>query len=316
MEIREPFMSQIKLSLGPILFYWSKETLLNYYLEMAKLPLDTIYIGEVVCSRRHEMRFEDWCDLADILAESGKEIIFSSHVLLESESDLRRLRRFAAQGKFRLEANDMAAVKLARENNLPFVAGASLNIYSDATLDVFQGLGAYRWLAPSELSRDKLQRIAARAQANKLETELFAWGKIPLAYSSRCFTARHYNLNKDSCEYRCLDHAHGMSMNTREGQAFLTINGIQTMSYGCQSLIAHHEDIAALGINMLRLSPQLTDMAKIVELHRQVLDGKVDSHSALNELKDLSYGNLVDGYWHGQAGIEAIKEQYFEGTEA
>ncbi|MDO5668362.1 MAG: U32 family peptidase [Alcaligenaceae bacterium] len=309
-------MSQIKLSLGPVLFYWSKETLLEYYLEMAKLPLDTIYIGEVVCSRRHEMRFEDWCDLADILAESGKEIIFSSHVLLESESDLRRLRRFASQGKFRLEANDMAAVKLAREHELPFVAGASLNIYSDATLDIFQQLGAYRWLAPSELSRDKLQSIADHAQANQLETELFAWGKIPLAYSSRCFTARHYNLNKDSCEYRCLEHEHGMPMNTREGQAFLTINGIQTMSSGCQSLIAHHKDIAELGINMLRLSPQLTDMPKIVELHRQVLDGLIDSQSALNELKELAYGDLIDGYWHGQPGIEAIKQQYFEGAES
>ena len=307
-------MSKIKLSLGPIQFYWSKETLLEYYLEMAKMPIDTIYIGEVVCSRRHEMRFEDWCDLADILAESGKEIIFSSLVLLESESDLRRLRRFAGQGKFILEANDMAAVKLARENEIPFVAGATLNIYSDATLDIFHDLGATRWFAPCELSRDKLKAITTHAQAKGIETELFAWGKIPLAYSSRCFTARHYNLNKDSCEYRCLDHAHGMPMNTREGQAFLTINGIQTMSHGCQSLLTHYQDIAKLGVNMLRLSPQLTDMPRIIELHRQVLDGVLDSTDALNELKTLSYGDLVDGYWHGQPGIEAIKETYFEGA--
>ena len=307
-------MSQMKLSLGPIQFYWSKETLLEYYLEMAQTSLDSIYIGEVVCSRRHEMRFEDWYDLAEILAESGKEIIFSSHVLLESESDLRRLRRFAEQNKFRLEANDMAAVKLARENELPFVAGTTLNIYSDATLDIFHGLGAYRWLAPCELSRDKLSAVAAHAQSKNLETELFAWGKIPLAYSSRCFTARHYNLNKDSCEYRCLDHEHGMPMLSREGQAFLTINGTQTMSYGCQSLIAHHQDMEQLGVNMLRLSPQLTDMPRVIELHRQVLDGQVTSKEALSELQSLSYGNLVDGYWHGQPGIEAIKEEHFEGS--
>ena len=309
-------MSNIKLSLGPIQFYWSKETLLEYYLEMAKMPIDTIYIGEVVCSRRHEMRFEDWCDLADILAESGKEIIFSSLVLLESESDLRRLRRFASQGKFFLEANDMAAVKLARENEIPFVAGATLNIYSDATLDIFHGLGTYRWLAPCELSRDKLKAIATHAKNNDIETELFAWGKIPLAYSSRCFTARHYNLNKDSCEYRCLDHEHGMPMLTREGHPFLTINGIQTMSHGCQSLLVHHEDMAKLGVNMLRLSPQLTDMPRIIDIHRQVLDGLLSSQDALSELKTLSYGELVDGYWHGQPGIEVIKEEFFEGANA
>lgn len=103
-------------------------------------------------------------------------------------------------------------------------------------------------------------------------------------------------------------------MNTREGQAFLTINGIQTMSYGCQSLLAHHQDIASIGVNMLRLSPQLTDMPRIIELHRAVLDNQLDSVSALEELQELSYGNLVDGYWHGQPGIEALKEPHLEGA--
>ncbi|NLA89104.1 MAG: U32 family peptidase [Alcaligenaceae bacterium] len=306
----------IKLSLGPVQFYWSKETLFKYYLELAKAPLDTIYIGEVVCSRRHEMRFDDWCELANILAESGKEIIFSSHVLLESESDLRRLRRFAEYRKFRLEANDMAAVKLARENQLPFVAGATLNIYSDATLDIFHELGCYRWLAPCELSADKLKVIATHARHNNIETEVFTWGKIPLAYSSRCFTARHYNLNKDSCAYRCLDHEHGMPMMTREGQPFLTINGIQTMSHGCQSLLAHHESLKKNNVDFLRLSPQLNHMPRIIEIHRQVLDGLVDSKDALNELQTLSNSSLIDGYWHGQPGIEAINKEHFQGAIA
>ncbi len=299
----------MKLSLGPVLFFWPKETLIDFYAHLLDAPLDTVYLGEVVCSRRQKMRFDDWMSLAEDMAESGKEIILSSHVLLESESDLKRLRKIAGQGKFKIEANDMGAVKLAREHGIPFVAGATLNIYNEATLDVFRQLGAYRWLPPAELSRDKIAVITAAA--GDLETELFAWGKIPLAYSSRCFTARHYNLNKDSCEFRCLDHEHGMTMNTREGQPFLTVNGIQTMSYGCQSLLAHHQDAAAIGIGMLRLSPQLTDMPRIIELHRAVLDGQTDSATALDELKRLATGTLVDGYWHGQPGIETLKEELY-----
>ena len=294
----------MKLSLGPIQFFWQKETLLEFYVQMLDSPLDTIYLGETVCSRRQKMRFDDWFGLAQDLAESGKEIILSSQVLLESESDLKRLRKITGQTQFKIEANDMGAVKLAREHGIPFVAGASLNIYNEATLQLFQNLGAYRWVAPAELARDKVAAIALSEPA--IETELFAWGKIPLAYSSRCFTARHYNLNKDSCEFRCLDHEHGLTTNTREHKPFLTINGIQTMSYGSQLLLPHHQEIADAGVGVLRLSPQLIEMPRIIELHRAVLDGATDADTACAELQEYATGTPVDGYWRGQPGIEAV----------
>ena len=297
----------MKLSLAPIQFFWQKETLLEFYVQMLDSPLDTIYLGETVCSRRQKMRFADWFGLAQDLADSGKEIILSSQVLLESESDLKRLRKITGQTQFKIEANDMGAVKLAREHGIPFVAGASLNIYNEATLQLFQNLGAYRWVAPAELARDKVADIARLSDG--LETEIFAWGKIPLAYSSRCFTARHYNLNKDSCEFRCLDHEHGLTMNTREGQPFLTINGIQTMSYGSQTLLPHHQELQAMGVSLLRLSPQLHDMPEIIRLHRDVLDGKATWADVQPELTRLAVGTPVDGYWRGLPGIEALKEE-------
>lgn len=303
-------MNPLKLSLGPVQFFWQKEVLLEFYASMMDMPLATIYLGETVCSRRQKMRFADWFGLAEDLAASGKEIILSSQVLLESESDLKRLRKIAEQGRFKVEANDMGAVKLARENGVPFVAGASLNIYNETTLALFKSLGAYRWIAPSELSRDKVAAVIAASDG--LETEVFTWGKMPLAYSSRCFTARHYNLNKDSCEFRCLDYEQGMDMNTREGQPFLTINGIQTMSYGSQSLLQHHTDLVDMGVNMLRLSPQMHDMPEVIGLHREVLDGQTTLADALSELARLSTGTLVDGYWLGRPGIEAVRKELYD----
>lgn len=106
----------------------------------------------------------------------------------------------------------MGTVKLVREHSIPFVVGVSPNIYNEVTLDVFRGLGAFRWIVSSELSRDKVVGIIKASDG--AETELFAWGRMPLACSPRCSTAHHYNLNKDSYEFRCLDHEHGVAMNT------------------------------------------------------------------------------------------------------
>ncbi|MFC2754110.1 MAG: U32 family peptidase, partial [Cardiobacterium sp.] len=221
-------MMSLKLSLGAIQYYWPKQTVFAWYDRIADTDADIIYLGETVCARRHELRLADWLAIADNLAAAGKEVLLASQTLLESESDLKRLRKIAKQARYPIEANDMGAVKLARDHGHPFVAGSSLNLYNEHTLALVRRLGAYRWQPPAELSRDKLATLLA-ASADPGETELFAWGKIPLAYSSRCFTARHYNLNKDNCQFRCLEHPHGMSMDTREKTPFLTINGIQTM---------------------------------------------------------------------------------------
>ena len=301
----------LKLSLGAIQYYWPKQTVFAWYDRIADTDADIIYLGETVCARRHELRLADWLAIADNLAASGKEVLLASQTLLESESDLKRLRKIAKQARYPIEANDMGAVKLARDHGHPFVAGASLNLYNEHTLALVRRLGAYRWQPPAELSRDKLATLLA-ASTDPGETELFAWGKIPLAYSSRCFTARHYNLNKDNCQFRCLEHPHGMSMDTREKTPFLTINGIQTMSHGSQCLLAHHADIAALGVGIFRLSPQLEHMAEIIALHRQTLDGAIPAADALRELAPLALGALVDGYWHGNPGIEKIKTYYSE----
>jgi collagenase-like PrtC family protease len=289
----------MKLSLGPLLYYWSRDDTLAFYRAAADWPLDIVYLGETVCSRRHLLRLDDWLEVAGQLAAAGKEVVLSSQTLIESESDLKALRKLIAAGDYLVEANEWGAVRLLAEAGRAFVAGPALNVYNPDTLALLAGEGCVRWLPPVEMPRSML--AAMRVPAG-METELFAYGRLPLAYSARCFTARHYNLQKDDCRFRCLEHPDGLILTSREGQDFLAINGIQTQSAKVMSLAHRLDEVRASGVGVLRLSPQSRHMAQVVALFRERLDGPADEmHQGLARLMP---GAACDGYWLGRAGMD------------
>lgn len=294
----------MRLSLGPLQYFWPRQQVLDFYATSLDWPLDVVYLGETVCSKRRELRPRDWLMLAQQQREAGREVLMSSLALIEAESELGALQRMIEVGGFRIEANDISAVQLCRTRGLPFVAGPSLNIYNLETLRLLQHDGLFRWVLNVELGRPALAELQAAASAREHalpELELIAFGRLPLAYSARCFTARALDLAKDDCGFRCIEHPDGLALDTREGQPFLTINGVQVQAAEICDLLPEWRQADALGIGLLRVYPQQGEFGAVLWRFRAALDAPLEQATAVQRV-----AGHTAGYWNGEAGMRAL----------
>ncbi|KAF1693140.1 U32 family peptidase [Pseudoxanthomonas koreensis] len=289
----------MKLSLGPLQYFWPRATTLAFYRSVADWPVDIVYLGETVCSKRRELGFRDWLALAEELAEAGKEVVLSTLALVEAESELGVVHRQVGNDRFMIEANDLSAVQLCRERGVPFVGGPSLNVYNHRALAMLVEDGLRRWVPGTEQGRVLLQEMREAMAADEKpmpELEMLAWGRLPLAWSARCFTARALDLPKDQCGFRCIEHPEGMPLSTREGEPFLTINGIQVQGSEVIDMAPLRDELAACGVGVLRISPQAEGTAGVVGRFRQALDA--------TELPQPL--GPPSGYWDGLPGKAAL----------
>jgi collagenase-like PrtC family protease len=293
----------LKLTLGPVLFNWSAERLIEFYAGIADAPYDRVILGEVVCGKR--MPFSDpvWPDIAQRLMDAGKDVVFSTLALPSLLRERKAIAEICGAGAS-VEINDITGLMSLKDKG--FHVGPFVNVYNEGAARFLTAKGAATLCLPVELSLASAGTIARAVP--EAEVEIFAFGRLPLAVSGRCYHARLHGLHKDSCQFVCDRDPDGLAVDTLEGQDFLAINGIQTLSKDIATWCPTPAEMQASGIARLRLSPHTVDMVAVGTIYRALLDDEMTPRDAHARLGQLGLpGKQIDGYQRGLAGCAAVE---------
>ena len=291
-----------ELTLGPVLSHWAPERLRDFYFRIAdEAPLDTVYLGEVVWSKRAPLVEPYFAEVAERLAKSGKAVVRSTLALVMNERELAMIRG-AADGPLTVEANDVSCISLMRRR--PYVIGPLINVYNEGTLGYLAHTGAVRACLPAELPAASL---AALARAGAAEIEVQVFGRLPLAISARCYHARSRDLTRDGCRFVCGEDPDGMAVSSLDDEPIFALNGPQTLSSTYCNLLGALDEMTGAGVRAFRLWPQACDMVAVAVVFRDVLAGRIDAAEGEARLAELAGGvPFSNGFYHAAVGADFI----------
>lgn len=290
------------LTLGPVLFHWPAEQKLDFYARIAdEAPIDTVYLGEVICSKRASFFDQHYADVADRLVRGGKTVVFSSLCEVVLKRERRAIEGFCDIDGYEIEVNNSSA--LFHVDGRAHRIGPMMNVYNEATMLHLAKNGATHFSLPAELPRSSVALLAEQAADLRAGVELQVFGRTSLAVSARCYHARAHQRTKDNCQFVCEQDPDGMLLKTLDGKSFLAVNGIQTLSQTYLNYLANLPDLQDAGLTHFRLSPQSLDMVSVARLFRDVLDGQLEAVEADVRLSAFSGAvSFSNGFWHARPG--------------
>jgi collagenase-like PrtC family protease len=295
----------ISLTLGPLMFNWAPDRWRDFYARIAdEAPVDRVCVGEVVCSKRLPFIADAFAPAVERLQRGGKTVLMSSLALPTLLRERRQIAELLAVPGVMVEVNDLSA--LPQLGGRPFAVGPLINVYNEGTLAFLNLCGATHACLPPEMP---LSAIAALAPlAGGVTLEVWAFGRVPLAISARCYHARMHGLAKDSCQFVCAQDPDGLSVDTLDGEHFLALNGVQTLSHSYADLLGDIGALSRAGVTSLRLSPHGCDMVAVATIFRDAADGRCGPAEArLRLAAELPAAQFSNGFLHGEPGWRQLE---------
>lgn len=291
----------MELTVGPNQFFWDAALWSDFYARLAdEAPVDRVVLGELVCSKRLPFYQTHIPEAIERLKAAGKAVAITSLALVTLKRE-RRLTAELVEMGLEVEVNDLTALAHLPEG-ARFSVGPLVNVYNEGTLRWLASRGATRACLPPELT---LASVEALAAAGPVQVEVWGWGRLPLAISGRCYHARLHDRAKDNCLFVCGEDPDGRAVDTLDGQGFLAVNGVQTLSARCANHARQLPALCRAGVSALRLSPQSQGFVAVCGLFRDLIDGRIDAAELdVRALATAPGGAYCDGFLTGAAGVD------------
>jgi collagenase-like PrtC family protease len=295
------------LTVGPLQFNWTAEAFTDFYAGIAdEAPVDRVVIGESVCSKRTPFYADCIPAAIERLQRGGKTVVLSSLALVTLERERRAARELFSQTEHEVEIDDLTLMNYARPET-SFSIGPLVNVYNEDTLAFLVRQGARRFCFPPELPFASVEVLAAAAAQCGAAADVWAYGRIPLAISGRCYHARAHGLTKDSCQFVCARDADGMATRTLDGVDFLAINGVQTLSHKYCNLIGDLDRLEKAGVTGLRLSPHSGDFVAVIRAFADAASGHISPEEGLFRVREAApEAEFSNGFLFGAYGAAAL----------
>ena len=179
------------------------------------------------------------------------------------------------------------------------------NILNSETVKFWRDLGATRAILARELSYKQIERI--RHEVPDMELEMFVHGAQCMGYSGRCLlsdymTKGERQANQGNCAQACR-WSYKLLEETRPNEYFEIVQddkGSHIMSTKDLCLVHHIKKLCDLGIDSFKVegrTKSLYYVSAVAKTYRQVIDGKLDTNIAFEELKKVGNRGYTEGFF-------------------
>jgi len=182
-------------------------------IKAASKYVDSVYFGIKKFNMRmrsENIALEDLNNVVNFCHNNNLKAILATNILVY-DNELEYLRRVMENAKdAEVDAviiQDLAALQIAKEINLPFHISTQCNVSNSLSARFYEQMGAERIILARELSLEKIKEI--KRNLTKAEVEIFIHGAMCASISGRCYFSQDIcstekkSANRGNCIQPC-----------------------------------------------------------------------------------------------------------------